>query len=86
MRGIVPDAILDRRDKVGFETPELEWLRGLAPQIRGWLSEDTGASFLDRKQLVAEFDAVIDGRKPFSWQTWRWINFQRWLNVMNIAT
>lgn len=85
MRGIVPDAILNRRDKVGFETPELEWLRALAPQIREWLSEDTGASFLDRKQLVAEFDAVIDGRKPFSWQTWRWINFQRWLTVMNIA-
>jgi len=86
MRGIVPDAILDRRDKVGFETPELEWLRALAPQIRGWLSEDTGASFLDRTQLVTEFDAVIEGRKPFGWQTWRWINFQRWMHVMNIRT
>lgn len=84
MRDIVPDAILDRKDKIGFETPELEWLRTLAPQIRGWLSENTGASFLDRTQLIAEFDAVIDGRKPFGWQTWRWINFQRWMQVMNI--
>jgi asparagine synthase (glutamine-hydrolysing) len=84
MRGIVPDAILDRRDKIGFETPELEWLRVLAPQIRGWLAEDTGASFLDRPRLVAEFDAVIGGHKLFGWQTWRWINFQRWLHVMNI--
>ncbi|MFH7107651.1 asparagine synthase (glutamine-hydrolyzing) [Achromobacter xylosoxidans] len=84
MRGIVPDAILDRRDKIGFETPELEWLRALAPQIRGWLSENTGASFLDRAQLITEFDAVVDGRKPFNWQTWRWINFQRWMHVMQI--
>lgn len=84
MRGIVPDAILDRKDKIGFETPELEWLRALAPQIRGWLSENTGATFLDRTQLVAEFDAVIAGRKPFGWQTWRWINFQRWMHVMNV--
>jgi asparagine synthase (glutamine-hydrolysing) len=26
MRGIVPDSILDRRDKLGFPTPEREWL------------------------------------------------------------
>ncbi len=27
MRGIVPDAILDRRDKIGFETPQRSWLK-----------------------------------------------------------
>jgi asparagine synthase (glutamine-hydrolysing) len=26
MRGIVPDNILDRRDKLGFPTPERQWL------------------------------------------------------------
>jgi asparagine synthase (glutamine-hydrolysing) len=30
MRGIVPDAILDRRDKVGFVTPERQWLKDRA--------------------------------------------------------
>ena len=29
MRGIVPDAILDRKDKTGFITPgHIKWLRG----------------------------------------------------------
>ena len=28
MRGIVPDMILDRRDKIGFATPERDWLLG----------------------------------------------------------
>jgi asparagine synthase (glutamine-hydrolysing) len=28
MRGVVPDAILDRRDKVGFVTPWARWLEG----------------------------------------------------------
>ena len=27
MRGIVPDVILDRKDKVGFETPQADWMR-----------------------------------------------------------
>src|SRR5690606_25204602 len=30
MRGIIPDEILDRRDKIGFETPEFNWLSGMA--------------------------------------------------------
>ena len=78
MRGIVPDAVLDRRDKVGFSTPEFAWMRQIAPAVRGWLSEDTGLPFLRRDAILGEFDAVLAGTRPFSWQVWRWINFTRW--------
>lgn len=30
VRGLVPDDIIDRRDKVGFETPEEHWLEGVS--------------------------------------------------------
>lgn len=80
LRGIVPDEILKRRDKVGFATPELQWLRQMAPAVREWLREDTGLPFLDQPRILAEFDAMIAGRRPFSWQAWRWINFTRWYN------
>jgi asparagine synthase (glutamine-hydrolysing) len=33
MRGIVPDSILDRRDKVGFAVPVARWLAELAPLV-----------------------------------------------------
>lgn len=79
MRGIVPDAILDRRDKVGFATPEQQWLTAIAPQLRATLSRDAElVPFLKADRLVAAFDAVIEGRQPFSWQLWRWFNFARW--------
>lgn len=79
MRGIVPDAILDRRDKIGFATPEQEWLTAIAPQLRAMLERDAGqVPFLRPKQLLAAFDAVIAGRRGFSWQLWRWFNFARW--------
>lgn len=29
VRGLVPDEVIDRREKVGFETPENDWLQGL---------------------------------------------------------
>jgi asparagine synthase (glutamine-hydrolysing) len=78
MRGIVPDEVLDRKDKIGFSTPEFAWLREMAPTVRGWLAEDVGIPFLKRDAMLAEFDAVMAGTHPFSWQVWRWINFTRW--------
>lgn len=81
MRGIVPDEILDRKDKVGFETPEKSWLFSMAPKIRVWLSEDVGLDFLNQDKILKEFDEILAGEKPFSWQVWRWINFIRWYAV-----
>jgi asparagine synthase (glutamine-hydrolysing) len=78
MQGIVPDEILLRKDKIGFEPPEKEWLISIARQAREWLSEDMKIPFIRRGALLAEFEDVIAGRRPFSWQVWRWINFYRW--------
>lgn len=78
MRGIVPDAILDRRDKIGFQTPEKAWLFAMADTVRSWLSQDIAVPFLDQQAVVREFEEILAGRRPFSWQVWRWVNFIRW--------
>jgi asparagine synthase (glutamine-hydrolysing) len=78
MRGIVPDDILGRRDKIGFETPEKEWLLGMAETVRGWLRVDLNLPFFNQAEVLKEFDLIAAGKKPFSWQVWRWINFSRW--------
>jgi asparagine synthase (glutamine-hydrolysing) len=78
MRGIVPDEILDRKDKIGFQTPEQQWLTSMAETVRGWLRADIGVPFLNQSAILREFDDIVGGRKAFSWQVWRWINFIRW--------
>ncbi len=78
MRGIVPDEVLDRKDKIGFQTPEQRWLTSMSGMVREWLQEDAGLPFLDQSAILQEFDEIIAGRKAFSWQVWRWINFIRW--------
>jgi asparagine synthase (glutamine-hydrolysing) len=82
MRGIVPDDVLDRKDKVGFATPEKEWLLGMAPTIRQWLNDSEHIPFLNRLELIKEFELIAEGKKPFSWQVWRWVNFVRWYMQM----
>lgn len=78
MRGIVPDAILDRRDKIGFATPEDDWFKQAAPILRNWLSEAGSVPLLNAKALLKRFDAVMRGHLPFDWQIWRWVNYVRW--------
>jgi len=46
MRGIVPDAILARTDKIGFAAPTLEWMSG---PLRAWWGDLIGSkSFRER--------------------------------------
>ena len=43
VRGWIPDAVIDRRDKVGFETPETEW-QDSSPRNRTIASTRSGSS------------------------------------------
>lgn len=83
LRGIAPDDVLDRRDKIGFETPEKAWLLGMASTVTEWLREDLKIPFLDQAKVLQEFDQIVAGKKPFSWQVWRWVNFCRWYTQFN---
>lgn len=78
MRGIVPDEILNRKDKIGFATPEQDWIFSLNNQVRDWLTSDLKLTFLNQREMMNNYEAILSGRKAFSWLTWRQINFARW--------
>lgn len=83
MRGIVPDEILDRRDKIGFATPEKDWLLAISSSLRPCLSRANHLTpFLRNNSLLEAFDSIVQGRSPFSWQFWRWVNFVRWAELV----
>lgn len=84
MRGIVPDEILDRKDKIGFETPEHEWLAQKAKTIKTWLSRDLTLSWVNNERLGREFEMIMSGQRAFSWQAWRWICFTRWQQLHEV--
>ncbi len=85
MRGIVPHEILDRKDKIGFEAPEYEWLKPHTVTIKSWLSQDLKLPWVDNTRVVREFDLVMSGqRKLSSQQIWRWICFARWQQLYEL--
>jgi asparagine synthase (glutamine-hydrolysing) len=78
MRGIVPDAILDRRDKIGFATPEAQWLREANGSLSGILAKGSDVAPLDMTALAREVEQVRTGARPFHNGIWRSINLITW--------
>jgi asparagine synthase (glutamine-hydrolysing) len=83
MRGIVPDAILNRRDKIGFETPERQLLRSNRENVHEWMKSLDLILFIDKQRCRQEVDEVLSGCKSFSFFPWRLINFCRWLKAIH---
>jgi asparagine synthase (glutamine-hydrolysing) len=87
MRGLVPGVILDRRDKIGFATPERQWLRALKPWVEEVLRSDTARRIpVFKKDLLhREWERVLDGRAAFDSRIWRWVNLIRWAELHQVT-
>jgi asparagine synthase (glutamine-hydrolysing) len=86
LRGIVPDPILDRRDKIGFATPEQAWWKDLYPWIQRHLEGDTLRSlpFFQPRLVEKEWREVMQGKAPFDFRIWRWVNLIRWFELFQV--
>ena len=82
MVGIVPNQILERKDKVGFETPELDWLKFLKNDVDTWLDGLIEIPWVNVDGAKIYFQDVLAGNRKFSWQVWRLINAARWSHLV----
>ena len=87
MRGIVPDAVLDRRDKIGFATPEQRWLKTLRPWVEQTLASDRARSIaaLHLPAVTRDWQAVLAGTSAFDFRVWRWVNLIRWAERFDVT-
>ncbi|MDO8307741.1 MAG: asparagine synthase (glutamine-hydrolyzing) [Actinomycetota bacterium] len=82
MRGLVPDAVLDRRDKIGF-AGDASWVDAQ----RGVLAEQIAAApdigFLDKRALLrGAFGPAVNRVAPD--QLWRVFNLYRWADLLGV--
>lgn len=87
MRGILPEEIRMRVDKIGFATPEALWIRKHAKFFRQMVESAVEASggILTPETLVMA-DEMILGKRPFSFWLWRLVNFGDWVRRFNVKT
>ncbi|HET6917721.1 MAG TPA: asparagine synthase (glutamine-hydrolyzing) [Acidimicrobiales bacterium] len=86
LRGLVPDPILDRRDKIGFATPEASWLGALTPWIEGVLASDSGraSGLLALPVVRRRLQEMSEGARPFEPLAWRWLNLICWADRLDV--
>ncbi|HKP38221.1 MAG TPA: asparagine synthase (glutamine-hydrolyzing) [Pyrinomonadaceae bacterium] len=86
MRGIVPDAILDRKDKVGFATPERNWLATLRPWVDNVFQSEAAAHMpaLNLPAMKQEWEQIRAGHKAFDFRVWRWLNTIQWVQNFQV--
>ena len=81
MSGVLPDAIRDRRDKLGFATPEESWFRG---PLRGGIEDGVEATLrrypdlFDAPRTRQLANSMLDGRRAFDFKLWRIVCLGLW--------
>lgn len=87
MRGLVPDAVLDRKDKIGFSVPVQSWALKL-PTVAGLLELVQQIPAVDRRG-VAPLLAAIRGRRTLplreSFVVWRLVGLAAWAQRFNVT-
>ena len=86
LRGIVPDPVLDRKDKLGFQKPHRSSMIGLRPYVEQVLANDAAhhVSALDFGKVQQQWSEVLSEKCPFDYRAWRWINLIRWAELYNV--
>jgi asparagine synthase (glutamine-hydrolysing) len=87
MDGIVPNQILQRRDKIGFATPEKSWLIKLRPWVENHLYGEIAKSLpmLRIKNIQQQWNDIINGQGKFDFRFWRLISTLAWADRYKIS-
>lgn len=82
LRGVIPDPIRERVDKIGFATAEEAWLRAHPRDVRHLLSDavDSLGGALT-PGVLTRLDEVLAGARPFDYWIWRCISAGAWADT-----
>lgn len=86
MKELVPPAILDRRDKIGFATPEVDWLWSLESWVEQVLRSETARRIpvLEYAQVEADWRRYAEQRHGGT-IVWRWLNLIEWTRLFDVS-
>jgi asparagine synthase (glutamine-hydrolysing) len=78
-RGLVPESVRLRRDKLGFATPQERWLREIAPRVRDWISPGALSEAFVRRDALDRWRAKDDAALAREPGLWRVLAVELWL-------
>lgn len=87
MRGIVPDAILARRERSGFPVPIREWLVELAPWVESNMATIESFPFMEPRRVRQTWESVrsLKGSVSEAFLIWRWVFLAGWVRHCSVS-
>lgn len=85
MKGLLPEKVRTRQDKMGFVTPEEMWMTEKPALFRELLHSSVEISEgIISTEICESFDQFLHSGKGFSHIFWRVMVFGRWMSVYNV--
>lgn len=84
IRGVVPEEIRTRKDKLGFAPPEVSWLQG---PLRPWITQIFASpqfkqrEWTDSREVDKVWANFLAGRTGLHTSVWRWLSLEMWVRV-----
>jgi len=75
---LLPSKVRFRRDKVGFEAPDLDWIRAMSGTAHELTEGLERMPWIDHQKVNQLLQAVLDGRATYSNIYWKLINLAKW--------
>lgn len=80
----IPAIIKNRRDKMGYSTPNNKWITDLKDQLRPWFEQDL-SGFIEKEKLLRDYDAFFNIKnKPENGRIFKFMAFAVWKEAMNL--
>lgn len=84
MKGVLPEGVRTRKDKMGFATPEAIWTRTiLRDPIQEVITSKSFAErgYVDIKKVQEAFEHHCSEKVNISSTVWRWVNLELWFRI-----
>ncbi|MCH7526294.1 MAG: asparagine synthase C-terminal domain-containing protein, partial [Planctomycetes bacterium] len=84
----LPEAIRSRTDKIGFQTPQGQWMRGpLRAKITEMFAGDEyrSAAYVDSGHVLGMWERFLDGDATLEQKVFRLFIFELWLRVFDLS-
>jgi asparagine synthase (glutamine-hydrolysing) len=87
LKGLLPEQIRNRGDKMGFTTPEELWVRSENPSyFREKISDAIEiTNGIIKPEALKYYDNLVNGSIPFDYTYWRLILFSEWIKKFKVA-
>lgn len=86
MKELLPEKIYARKDKMGFITPELIWMKENKAVFENELRDAVKAlNPIVNESILELFDRMLNGSTGFDFTPWKVIALGRWMKVFNVS-